>query len=136
MEYIIYIKNKGAALLLTLLILTAILSIAFGVSTLMLGETKLSQEVPRSLRAYYAAEAGIERKLYEIRGTVPNYNDIGVGPIWCGAGGIGRVPLGDETYYAVDVIPGGTGTCSSALSYCIKSYGCYKGTRRAIEVSY
>ena len=125
MEYTIYIKNKGAALLLTLLILTAILSIAFGVSALIFGETKMSQEVPRSLRAYYIAEAGIERKLYEIR-QQSNLNDIGSAPDWCS--GAGKVCLDPDTCYAVDVTAGAT-------TY-IKGYGCYKGTRRAIEVSY
>lgn len=131
MEYIIYIKNKGAALLLTLLILTAILSIAFGVSTLIFGETKMFQEVPRSLRAYYVAEAGIERKLYEIR-QQSNFADIGSAPDWCS--GAGKVCLDPDTCYAVSVISAGP-NCA-ADSYCIKSYGCYEGTRRAVEVSY
>lgn len=134
MKYIItYSKSKGAALLLVLLILTAILSIAFGVSTLMLGETKMSREVPRSLKAYYAAETGIERKLYNIRVTTPaDYNDIGTAPNWCTSAT--KVCLDSDTCYAVDVIPTGAG-CTAA-SYCIKSYGCYKGIRRAVEVDY
>ena len=127
MEYIIY-KNKGAALLLTLLILTAILAIAFGVSTLIFGETKMSQEVPKSLRAYYIAEAGIERKLYEIR-QQSNFADIGSAPNWCsGAGKVCLDPPNNTSCYAVDV------TIGAATS--IKGYGCYKGTRRAVEVSY
>lgn len=118
-------KEKGVSLLLTILILTAILSIALGVSTLMLVEMKVSQEVPKSLRAYYAAEAGIERKLYEIRKEA-NFSDIGSGPDWCT--GTGKVCLDSDACYAVDVTTGTT-------TY-IKSYGCYKGVRRAIEVEY
>lgn len=121
------IKTKGAALLLTLLILTAILAIAFGVTSLMLGEMKLSQEVPRSLGAYYAAETGIERKLYEIRASTPDYSDIGSGPDWCA--GAGKVCLdGSDACYAVDVTVG--------TPTIIKSYGCYKNVRRAVEASY
>lgn len=118
-------KEQGASLLLAILILTAILSIAFGVVGLMMGEIKISREVPRSLRAYYVAEVGIERKLYEIRQSA-DFNDIGAAPDWCN--GPGRVPLDSDTFYAVDVTAGTPTT--------IKSYGCYKGTRRAIEVSY
>lgn len=114
--------------MLTILILTAILSIAFGVSSLLLGETKLSRESARSLRAYYAAEAGIERKLFEVRGDPPNPNDIGSSPNWCSGAGKICLDANAETCYAVDVTTGTT--------VHIKSYGCYKGTRRAIEVSY
>lgn len=119
-------KERGASLLLTILVLTAIMSIALGISTLMLVEMKLSREVIKSLRAYYAAEAGIERSLYDDR-KEGGASDIGSSPSWCA--GIGKVCLdGSDTCYAVDVTVGAT-------TY-IKSYGCYKGARRAIEVSY
>lgn len=128
MKYVTYNKkNRGVSLLLTILILNAILSIALGVSTLMLGEAKISREEPKSLRAYYAAEAGVERKLFESRKSSPDYNDIGSAPSWCT--GSGRVCLDADTCYAVDVV-------SYPNPTTIKSYGCYKGTRRSIEVSY
>lgn len=119
------LKNKGASILLTLLILTAILAIAFGITGLMWGELKLSQDVPKSLKAYYAAETGIERKLYEIRSDPPNNNDIGSPPS-CTSGAV--CLEGSDNCYSVDVNVGATIT--------IKSYGCYKGIKRAIEVSY
>lgn len=134
MRYNFFKKERGAALLLVFLILVAVLAIALGVSGLLLTEVKMSREVPKSLRAYYVAEVGIERKLFEIRADPPNSNDIGSGPGWCT--GSGKQCLDSDTCYAVDVIPGGTGTCPAAMLYCIKSYGCYKSVRRAIEVSY
>ncbi len=118
--------QQGASLLLTLLILTAILAIAFGVSGLMLGETKISREVPKSLRAYYAAETGIERSLYDARKGA-GASDIGSPPNCSGSGAV--CLDGSDTCYSVDVATGG-GTIT------IKSYGCYKSTRRAVEVSY
>ena len=118
--------NKGAAILLTLLILTAILAIAFGITSLMWGELKLSQDVPKSLKAYYAAETGIERKLYEIRSDPPNSNDIGSPPSCIGGGAV--CLEGSDNCYSVDVNVGATTT--------IKSYGCYKGIKRAVEISY
>lgn len=57
-------NKKGAALLLTMLIMSAILAIAMGISKLSLGEIKISRELPQSFVAYYAAEAGIEQGLY------------------------------------------------------------------------
>lgn len=118
-------KQRGASLLLVLLILTAILAIAFGVTGLMLGEIKISREVPRSLRAYYAAEAGIERSLYDIR-RGSGANDIGSPPSCVGGGAV--CLDGSATCYSVDIVPGDP--------FVIKSYGCFKGVRRAIEVSY
>lgn len=119
-------KECGASLLLAILILIVILSIAFGVSALMLTEIKLSQELPKSLRAYYVAEAGIERSLYDARKGA-GAKDIGSPPD-CSEGGAVCLD-GSDTCYSIDVSSiGGT-------TY-IKSYGCYKGTRRAIEISY
>lgn len=117
--------QQGTSLLLTLLILTAVLSIALGVAGLMLGEIKISREVPKSLRAYYAAEAGIERSLYDARKGA-GASDIGSPPSCSGGGAV--CLDGSDTCYSVDVTTGGT--------IIIKSYGCYKGTRRAVEVSY
>ncbi len=116
MRYKIY-NEKGAAILLALLILTVVLSIAFGISALMWGETKLSQDVPRSLKAYYAAEAGIERALYDER--------QGSGVV-----DIPRCSVSlDGSSYGIDVTISGDTTT-------IKSWGCYKNIERAIEVSY
>lgn len=123
-------KTKGTALLMTILILTVILSIAFGVASLMLGEMKLSKDVPNSLKAYYAAETGIERKLYEIRKN-SDFNDIGnpADLSNCSYGTLGVFCLeSSDNCYSVNVIQG--------TPNIIKSYGCYKGVKRAIEVNY
>lgn len=114
-------------MLLVALILVAILAIASGVATLMLGELKLSQEVPKSLRAYYAAETGIERSLYDER-YGGGASDIGNPPV-CSPGS-GAVCLSDsEICYSLDVEVTGNSTA-------IKSYGCYRDVRRAIDVSW
>ncbi len=118
-------KTKGTALLMTILILTVILSIGFGIASLMLGEMKLSKDVPNSLKAYYAAETGIERKLYEIR-IQGNTNDIGSPPSCIGGGAV--CLEGSDNCYSVNVDLG--------TPNAIKSYGCYRGTTRAIEATY
>ncbi|MFH2013489.1 MAG: hypothetical protein ABIJ17_00795, partial [Patescibacteria group bacterium] len=59
--------KKASSLLLTILIMAALLAIAIGVSKLTLGEIKLIQDVPKSLFAYYAAEAGAEWATYQYR---------------------------------------------------------------------
>ena len=112
-------NKKGASLLLTMLIMSAILAIAMGIAKLSLGEIKISRELPRSFVAYYAAEAGMEELLYlDHTGVIP----------------------GPELYNA-------TGYLSIDISYIVsasevspnrklQSSGIYKGTNRAIELTY
>lgn len=61
-------KNKGAvSILLSLLVLSGLLIIGSGVSYLMIGQIKMSSEAGRSVVALYAADAGAEKCLYQIR---------------------------------------------------------------------
>jgi len=114
--------QKGASLLLTLLVLTAILTIAFGVTALMMGELKISRETFESFKAYSAAEAGVEKALYEERHG-------------SGAVSVGNPPKCSSESGAECI---STNNCFSISidGNNITSYGCYKGTRRAIEASW
>lgn len=107
-------NQKGVSLLLTLLIMAALLVIALAVSRLSLGEIKLARDIPSSLIAYYAAEAGIERAIYEerIQGGASNISDCSVN-------------LDNQSSYGTQV-----------AGNIIRSIGCYKNIRRAIEVSF
>ncbi len=111
-------NQKGVSLLLTLLIMAALLVIAIGVARLSLGEIKLIRNIPSSLITYYAADSGIERALYEerISGGALNQADC-------------SVDLDNESSYGLEISSGGGLTT-------IKSEGCYKDIRRAIEVSF
>ncbi len=118
-------KNKKASsLLLSLLILTAILTIGFGISSLLLVELKMTRNVPESLRAYYAAESGIERALYEER-KGSGASDIGNPP---SCSDEDAVCLDNQACYSVKFTSGDPDV--------IKSYGCFRGIKRAIEVTY
>ncbi len=71
-EYLKKIKNqvrlkRGSALLLSLLIITSIIVIAMGGSAVALSGLKMAGIQSQSVKAYFAAEAGAERLLYEIR---------------------------------------------------------------------
>lgn len=110
-------QNKGVSLLITLLIMSAFLAIALGISKLTLGEIKLVRDIPSSLIAYYAAEAGLERAIYEERqgGGASNSSDC-------------SIELDNGSSYGIEIIRGSTTT--------IKSIGCYKDIIRAIEITY
>lgn len=118
--------NKGVALILTILVLVGILAIAMGVTSLMVGEIRITREIPWALKAYYAAEVGIERKLYEMR-KLEDTSNIGSPPDCTGAPAI--CLDGSDVCYSVDVDVSGD-------PIIIKSYGCYKRIKRSIEVSY
>lgn len=68
--------KKGSALLLTLLVVTALSAIAIGISKLSLGEIKLVKDIPKSIIAYYATEAGMEQAMYRdwVQGDSSNFN--------------------------------------------------------------
>ena len=110
-------NQKGVSLLLTILIMAALLAIAIGVTRLSLGEIKLIRDIPNSLIAYYAADSGIERALYEER-----VSEDAVDQADC------SVSLDNGSSYGLEILRGTLIT--------IKSTGCYKDIRRAIEVSF
>jgi hypothetical protein len=112
-------NKKGASLLLTILIMSAILAIAMGIAKLSFGEIKISLALPQSFIAYYAAEAGTEQALYaDLITAIPH----GTASNFSGTMGTGI------TY---DVTFSGT-----SPGRVIKSTGTYSGTSRAIQTTY
>ncbi len=111
-------NQKGVSLLFTLLIMAALSAITIGVARLSLGEIKLIRDIPDSLIAYYATDSGIERALYEERtsGDAANQADC-------------SISLDNGSSYGLEISSGGG-------LITIKSTGCYKNIRRAIEVSF
>lgn len=111
--------NKGASLLLTLLIMAGLLAIAFGISKLALGEIKLVRDISKSIIAYYAAETGTEQAIYDER--------IGGGA----SSTVGQCPIAMQngSSYGLKVDRAGE-------NITIKSTGCYKDIIRAIEINY
>jgi len=59
--------NQGAvSVLITVLILSMLLIAGMGLSALILQQLKFSGQVGRSVTAFYAAEAGAEKCLYQV----------------------------------------------------------------------
>lgn len=117
-------NQKGVSLLLVLLIMAALLSIAFGISRLAFGEMKLSQDAPLTTIAYYAAEAGIECQMY---------NDRLLGETLCGGGTYVYLDAGQKIAYIIQV----SGSYKdSNPPRTIKSTGSYKDVKRGVELTY
>ena len=110
-------KEKGVSILFAVLILSVVLSIALGTSSLIVRQLKVMRGVGSSVVAFYAADCGIEKVLL----TKPPL------PI--------SKTLLNGAEYEVFVSASTTEGCD-ALNYCIKSIGSYKNTKRAIEIKY
>lgn len=63
-------REKGIALLLTMIILSAAMLIAMLIATIVVVQLKLSSDVGQSVIAVYAADSGMEWQLYQIRNGV------------------------------------------------------------------
>ena len=117
-------NKKGSSLLITLLIMSALLSIAIGLSRLSLGEIILSRDTSRSLIAYYAAEAGVECQMFADR----------VVPTFCGIPANKNTPANPWCLSAGVCVE--TTSVSATPNRKIQSTGSYKDVRRAIELTY
>ena len=60
-------KQDGVILVLSLMIMTMLLSIAFGFGVFILSDLHQAREIDNSVVAYYAADSGIERTLFLFR---------------------------------------------------------------------
>ncbi len=71
-------RERGVALIWTLLVSSILVVISVTMSILVIKELRISTNMDESTRAYLAAEAGMERALYRIKNEIKNNID------WCG----------------------------------------------------
>ncbi len=69
--------KNGSALLITLLLMGALMTITLGISTLVLREIRVTQSVVDANKAYYAAEAGVEQALLGLARNGAGYEPKG-----------------------------------------------------------
>ncbi|MCC6643544.1 pilus assembly PilX N-terminal domain-containing protein [Candidatus Peregrinibacteria bacterium] len=69
--------KRGSALLITLLLMGALLTITLGISTLVLREIHVTQSVVDANKVYYSAEAGVERALLGLSRNGAGYEPSG-----------------------------------------------------------
>lgn len=113
-------NQKGISLLLTVLIMAALLSISFGLSKLSLGEIRISSNTPKSLSAYYVAEAGVECQMY----------DDWIAGVDCGSPQSQICLDAGQVCYWISKADG------TSPNRIIISNGSYKETIRAVELEY
>ncbi|MCZ2846344.1 MAG: pilus assembly PilX N-terminal domain-containing protein [Candidatus Bathyarchaeota archaeon] len=60
-------KQKGVTLLFSMIIMTAIIAVAIGLSVLIINQYQFASNLDQVITAYYAAETGIEKHLETIK---------------------------------------------------------------------
>ncbi len=114
--------QKGVSIFFSFMVMTLLLSIALGLSSIFLTQVKISRDIGYSVVAFYAADTGIEQILMQRSGPISSCTKIS--PCFLDNG---------AEYFTVVKTPG---LDCNASNYCITSIGVYKETRRAIEVDF
>ena len=115
-------NNNGTALLMTLLILTSILVVALGAASLIVPGIRMSRTQAQSTKAFFAAEAGVERALWEVRKNGYAVPEVDTDNVFSGS-------LGNSSAYQAD--------CALSLpQVTFTSTGRYQQTRRSVAVNF
>lgn len=112
-------------MLLTLLILSVILGMALGISALLSREIRLSIDISKSTRAFFAADTGWERLLYAI--NKESYDLAACSPLPCNTPYSDNLSNGASYATKIEQVTPTTRIISS---------GEFMGIIRAIEASY
>ena len=105
------------------MIMTVLLSIVLGLSTVLLTQVKMVGEIEDSVIAFCAADTGTE--------LILNLGDDATT-----TGGYGTYSLDNRASFSPKVYdPGESGCPASTEHFCIDSRGEYNGTQRAIQTS-
>ena len=145
-------NQKGISLLLVVLISSVILAIGLGISSIIIQQTKMMENIGYSVIAFYAADTGIEAALYDLyRSEIPRFDHSNV---------IDNAVLNDAYYDteakcchfgSIDCHFGDPDnlederpdcpwveehTDCNALNFCLESAGGYKTIKRAIKIRY
>lgn len=129
-------SERGISLYIAFMIMTTLLGIALGMSSLLFSQLIILKGVGHSVLAYYATEAGLERALYFDNTVCLEAVDHAV----CLADEFGNLTVGDLTLsngaiFALQAESPGVGGCPDNLGYshCVKSTGSFEDAIRAIR---
>jgi hypothetical protein len=112
-------QQGQSAIILAVLVLSAILTIGLGLSVLALNQIKTMRTVGFSVEALYAADAGAEKCLYQVRQKTGSE---------CGASGGGAT--------SAQLPNGSSFTATKSPGPLINSLGRYQTTSRKVELSW
>ena len=117
-------ENGQAALLIVLIVMMMLLFVGLFLTNTVIKQTKITKNVEKFTQAYFLADAGTERILYEIEKGTIDLHDFSVGgSLFAGPVTVGS--LGEFDAILIDDSP-----------LTIKIIGTHLNTARAIELSY
>ena len=133
--------KKASALYLSIIVLSILLSIVFGLGIILSNQFKTIRSAEKSVIALNAADAGIERVLVDIIHNnedpessyslnLTNGANYNVQVVCCDPAIAGGNCLGNPCPSGLSINPNCNG-----FEYCVKSVGNYSGTTRALWVS-
>jgi len=73
----IFKRKKGSALIITLLIMGVLMTLALGLSNLVIREVRITSDILNAGKAFYAAEAGIESALLDLHQKLSGFQRDG-----------------------------------------------------------
>lgn len=123
--------GRGVSVFLAVIILSILLAIALGLSTILVSQIRMIKGMGDSILSFYAADTGVERVLYEDKMCrLPGCGSLSwscLDTANCDDGRSGGTVSGalGSANYQTNVNNGATS---------ISSQGIYKGTRRAVRV--
>ncbi len=135
MNNVILKNNNGTILIMTILILTSILVVTLAAADLIVSGIKMSRTQERSTKAYFAAEAGAERVLWEARNNnfdstscnQDDYINFDTNPATCDSSEH-SYSLSNNALYRV--------IFKGSVPIVFSCNGVYLNTARSVEVSY
>lgn len=130
-------KEQGVSLYIAFMIMTVLLGIALGVSSLLFSQLGILRGLGHSIFAFYATEAGLEHALYLDNTACQGSQEHDV----CLAAAFDSIPLEDmvldngASYKLTAESPGEAG-CPDTLEYthCVRVEGNYKQAKRAVRI--
>lgn len=140
-NYPLQTNQKGSAIFLVILVLAGILVATIGINNLVINGIRFSRNIAWSSPAYFAAETGMEKALYQIRvlndKKIPESDDIDDSFDLNGQIAKWEVSFKCKTEEKIE-------NCGGALikdlenktTLIIKSTGVFKNVNRSIELSF
>ena len=128
-------ERDGVSLYLSILVLSAIFSLGFGLVGLLMGQLNIARDISRYVPAIYAADSGIERTLYKIRqgGAYETCSTTGP-PADCD---IPLTSIANNATYEVVILDSGVEWCDGAVTNkCVRAIGNLGETNRALEATF
>lgn len=126
-------SEKGVSLYIAFMIVAILLVIGFGMSVILISQIKMLRGMGDSVVAFYAANTGIERTLFEINQGAETGAEFEAWLVENESKYIAQIISSDRDHLAYHP------HCLLGEYYCIKSTGIYQGTegevKRAIWVT-